>query len=39
MPLELQYMTRGSFKVVVQTPIELEWGRFSLVVVCRLVPV
>ena len=27
MPLELQYMTRGSFKVVVETSIELEWGQ------------
>ena len=37
-PLELQDMAQGSFKVVVETLIELEWGRSSLVAMCKLVP-
>ena len=32
-------MPRGSFRVVVETPLELQWGRSSIVVKCKLVPV
>ena len=39
MPLELQQVTQGSFRVVVEPPLEGQWGRSSLVVLCRLVPV
>ena len=39
MPLELQQVTQGSFRVVVEPSLELRWGRSSLVVLCRLVPV
>ena len=39
MPLELQQVTQGSFRVVVEPPLELQWGRSSLVVLCSLVPV
>ena len=38
-PLELQQVTQGSFRVVVEPPLELQWGRSSLVVLCSLVPV
>ena len=27
MPLELQHMSRGSFKGVMETPLELQWGQ------------
>jgi len=36
-PLELQQVTQGYFKVVVEPPLELQWGRSSLVVLCRQV--
>ena len=39
MPLELQQVTQGSFRVVVAPPLKLRWGRSSLVALCRLVPV
>lgn len=39
MHLELQKVTQGSFRVVVEPPLELHWGRSSPVVLCRLVPV
>ena len=35
-PLELQHVTRGSFRVVVEHALELQWGRFSLVAMCRV---
>ena len=35
MPLELQ-VTQASFRVVVEPPLELQWGRSSLVALCRL---
>ena len=38
-PLELQQVTQGSFRVVVAPPLKLRWGRSSLVALCRLVPV
>ena len=38
-PLELQQIIRGFFRVVVEPPLELQWGRCSLVVKCRLAPV
>ena len=34
-PLELQ-VTQASFRVVVEPPLELQWGRSSLVALCRL---
>ena len=37
MPLELQQVTQGSFRVVVEPSLELQWGRSSLVVLCRQV--
>ena len=37
--LEMQHVTRGYFKVVLETPLELQWGRSSLVAVYKLVPV
>lgn len=36
--LEMQHVTRGYFKVVLETPLELQWGRSSLVAVYKLVP-
>ena len=39
MTLEMQRVTQGSFKVVVETPLELQWGRSSLVAMCKLVPI
>lgn len=36
-PLELQQVTQSSFRVVVVPPLELQWGRSSLVALCRLV--
>ena len=39
MPLELQQVTQGSFRVVMEPLLEGQWGRSSLVVRCRLVPV
>ena len=38
-PLELQQVTQGSFRVVMEPPLEGQWGRSSLVALCRLVPV
>ena len=34
---EIQHVTQGSFKVVLETPLELQWGRSSLVAMCKLV--
>ena len=38
-PVELQQVTRVSFRVVVEPSVKLQWGRSSLVVMCRLAPV
>lgn len=37
--LELQHVTLGSFRVVVETALELHWDRCSLVALFRLVSV
>ena len=39
MPLELKHMIWGSFKAVVETPLDLQFGRSSLVAMCKLDPV
>ena len=36
MPLELQPVSWGSFRVVVEPPLEPQWGRSSLVVMCSV---
>lgn len=38
-PLELQHVTRGSFRVTVESPLKLQWSRSFLVAMCILASV
>jgi len=35
-PLELQHVTQGFFRVVMEPPLKLQLGRSSVVAICRL---